>query len=169
MSEPFVQLTYASEANFSSNQRGGVETEVARILLQSRRNNPKDRLGGVLHYGNGYFFQCLEGERDKVTAAYERIATDPRHTRVQMLGMNTVQRRRFTDWSMKYVALDSDIQALLAQHNLKAFDPYAFNSEVIDQLIDLFAGASDDERYAPANPGYTKTKPSWWARLLGKG
>lgn len=168
MSEPLVQLTYASQANFTSNNQGGVETEVARILLQSRRNNPRQKLGGVLHFGNGYFFQCLEGERDVVTAAYERIAKDPRHTKVQMLGLNTLQRRRFQDWSMKYVALDSDIQALLAKHNLKAFDPYAFNEELIEKLIDLFAGAADHEDYAPANPGYAKSEPSWWARLLGK-
>lgn len=169
MSEPLVQLTYASQANFTSNKQGGVEAEVARILLQSRRNNPKQQLGGVLHFGNGYFFQCLEGERGTVTAAYERIAKDPRHTRVQMLELNTVQKRRFQDWSMKYVALDSDIQALLAKHNLKNFDPYAFNSALIEKLIDLFAGAADHEGYAPANPGYAKAKPSWWARLLGKG
>ena len=164
-----MQLTYASQATFTSHQQGGVETEVARILLQSRRNNPKQKLGGVLHFGNGYFFQCLEGERDTVNAAYERIAKDPRHTRVQMLGFNTLQKRRFKDWSMKYVALDSDIQSLLAAHKLKAFDPYLFEPELIDKLIDLFAGAADDEGYAPANPDYNKAKPSWWARLLGKG
>lgn len=168
MSEPLVQLTYASQATFSSNSQGGVETEVARILLQSRRNNPKQQLGGVLHFGNGYFFQCLEGERDTVQAAYERIAKDPRHTRVQMLGLNALQRRRFKDWSMKYVALDSDIQALLAEHRLKAFDPYRFEPALIVKLIDLFAGAADDDAYAPATPGYNRDKPSWWARLLGK-
>ena len=168
MSQPLVQLTYASQATFSSHQQGGVETEVARILLQSRRNNPKQKLGGVLHFGNGYFFQCLEGEQAAVNAAYDRIAKDPRHTGVQMLGLNIMQRRRFEDWSMKYVALESDIQALLAEHKLKEFNPYQFEPKLIVKLIDLFAGASDDDAYAPTNPSYTKARPSWWTRLLGK-
>ena len=57
-----VQLIYASRATFAPNlASGGIEKEVGRVLVQSRRNNPKKEIGGVLYYGDGCFFQCLEG------------------------------------------------------------------------------------------------------------
>jgi hypothetical protein len=55
MLEPFIHLTYASTTTFTSNVNRGIESAVARILLQSCRNNPEAGLGGVLHFREGYF------------------------------------------------------------------------------------------------------------------
>ena len=55
-----IRLIYVSRANFEpAKESGGIEPTVARILMQSRRNNPKEQIGGVLYFGDGYFFQCL--------------------------------------------------------------------------------------------------------------
>lgn len=135
MSKPLVRLTYASTATFPSDVKGGIEAEVARILLQSRKNNPKDELGGVLHYGNGYFFQCLEGPREKVNQAYQKILKDPRHKEVQVLNTISIRRRLFNEWSMKYLPLEENLSQLLKARGQSKFNPYVLNDKDIDELL----------------------------------
>ena len=44
------RMVYASRATFASSRQGsGIELEVARILMQSRRNNPRRGLAGALY------------------------------------------------------------------------------------------------------------------------
>ncbi|WMS87871.1 BLUF domain-containing protein [Pleionea litopenaei] len=102
MQNQLIRLTYASTATFKTDIKGGIESEVARILLQSRRNNSRIAVGGVLHYGDGYFFQCLEGDESAVKSTLQRISQDQRHRDVQILLNVQIQRRLFEDWSMKY-------------------------------------------------------------------
>ena len=62
-----IRLAYASRASFRpSGNASGVEPEVGRILMTSLRNNPREGIVGGLYYGDGYFFQYLEGEGDAV-------------------------------------------------------------------------------------------------------
>lgn len=135
MSQPFIRLTYASKATFASDLRGGIESEVARILLQSRRNNPKDDIGGVLHFGNGYFFQCLEGPRDKVSQVYQKLSDDSRHTNVQVLSTVSIDKRLFSDWSMKYLPLEENLSKLLKERGQNQFNPYEMDDDMIEALL----------------------------------
>lgn len=146
MSQLLTRLTYASKANFTFNKDGSIEAEVARILLQSRRNNPKDSIGGVLHYGNGYFFQCLEGERDSVNKVYEKIAKDPRHTDVQLLTMQSIDTRLFSDWSMKYLPVEEDLNTLLEQFGMASFDPYAMDEKMINAFLEVCVSGFDPSK-----------------------
>jgi hypothetical protein len=82
-----IELVYASRAAFAPVGGGGIEPEVARILAQSRRNNPRQDIGGMLFNKDGYLFQCLEGEPHDVEAVYQRIARDPRHQESGALAM----------------------------------------------------------------------------------
>lgn len=138
MSQPArVRLTYASTATFQQQRdAAGIEVNVARILMQSRQNNARDHVGGVLHFGDGYFFQCLEGERQAVNRTYARIGEDPRHRDVQLLTLDEVGEGMFSDWSMKYVAIEKNIDAVLARFGFKSFNPYRFDKRVIDSLLE---------------------------------
>ena len=143
MSE-LMQLIYASRATFApSRESAGIEPKVARILAQSRKNNPKRAIGGVLYYGDGCFFQCLEGEKSAVDLVFERIKLDPRHTAVKVLASFRVDRRTFEDWSMKYVPVERDVAELLKNHGMKEFDPYRFDAAMIDEMLVLLGGAVD--------------------------
>ena len=133
--EHIIRLTYASTATFKQNQSGGIEAEVARILVQSRNNNARAKVGGVLHYGNGYFFQCLEGETKQVNETYNRINKDPRHKDVQLLAAEKVTQRMFSDWSMKYMPIESSIKSLLKKYGHPSFDPYKFDAQFVAQLL----------------------------------
>ena len=165
-------MTYCSTATFDSReQSAGVEKEVARILMQSRRNNPKLEIGGVLHYGNGYFFQTLEGNRKHVNERYEKIATDSRHRDVELLSVKPVSERLFPDWSMKYVAVEARIRELLEANGLQRFEPYSFDEAFCERLIRCFVEQPDATREQSAQPGNrdlsSNGKRSVWKRIVG--
>lgn len=142
-----IRLAYASEATFSAQKaESGVEPHVARILLASRRNNPRDGIVGGLYYGNDRFFQYLEGDDEAVRRVYDRICADPRHRNVRTLLEEPLDQYTFTNWSMKYVPLAQDVSSLLARHGLQQFEPAAFDRELCEQMIELVRASSDDDK-----------------------
>jgi hypothetical protein len=140
-----LQVTYASRSNFPPNTSGGIEPELARILLVSRRNNPRRGLVGALYYGDGCFFQCLEGPQQAIEALLKTLATDPRHSDLKILSRRDISRRNFSAWAMKYVPLEDSVKRLLRTHQLDSFDPYRFDASMIDGMVRLLQTASDPE------------------------
>lgn len=138
MSE-LMRVTYVSRSTFKPfGSQSGIEPNVARILSQSRRNNMHRNLVGVLYYGNGCFFQCLEGNSDDIDQLLESLRRDPRHRDLEILSRESIDYLSFMDWNMKYVSVDQKVQDLLKQHNMNRFDPYQFSPEMIKQLVDVF-------------------------------
>jgi len=146
-----IELVYVSRAAFTPAGGGGIEPEVARILAQSRRNNPRHNVGGVLCYLDGYFVQCLEGEADEVETVYRRIASDPRHQDVRILSRRPVTRRRFRAWSMKYAVADENLRRLLQQHGIRRFNPDMLGNELTRSVISLLQGSSDPSTPIPVS------------------
>ena len=102
-----IQITYASRSTFAAAAgHRNIESNVARILAKARANNRRDGLAGVLYFGNGYFFQCLEGKAGAVEALLARLLADPRHAGLQVLTRKRITERTFEDWSMKYVPVE---------------------------------------------------------------
>lgn len=142
-----VRLAYASKATFKEQPvEQGVEPNVARILMTSRRNNAKQQIVGGLYYGDGHFFQYLEGEEQAVNALYERIARDDRHRSVATLVQEPLAERTFSNWSMKYVPLSSDVRRLLERHGMSSFQPLDFHKELCEEMIDLIRRSSEQGR-----------------------
>lgn len=149
-----VQLVYASRATFQPMQvRSGVDRGMARILMQSRRNNPKRELGGVLYYDEGYFFQCLEGESHTVEEVFSRIKVDPRHRDLKILVHRTIPQRTFASWLMKYVPTHEQVNQFLKEKGLTEFDPYHFDNAMIEQIIAILSKAEDPTGGAKHVPG----------------
>ena len=69
-----VRLLYASRAADQLGQEG-----LSAILKQSKCNNPKLGITGVLCFSDHTFMQVLEGGREAVSRLYNRIVGDPRH------------------------------------------------------------------------------------------
>lgn len=91
-----LQLVYISTA-----REAVPAAELQRILATSRRNNARDRISGLLFFDGMRFLQALEGEPEKVVAAYERIRADKRHMGLVVLSRREVETREFGDWSME--------------------------------------------------------------------
>ncbi len=122
---------------------GAVHSDIGRILMQSRKNNPKQKIGGVLYFSNNCFFQCLEGEEDLVNELYQKISTDPRHENLKRILVKDISKRQFGDWSMKYVALKDNVTGLLEKKGMSVFDPYVFDENMVDEMLSLFITGVD--------------------------
>ncbi|MBN8430947.1 BLUF domain-containing protein [Microbulbifer salipaludis] len=163
MSE-LIRLVYASRAAFEpAPVQQGVEPSVGRILMQSRKNNTEANIGGVLYFGDGYFFQALEGDRVAVNRTYQRITADSRHSEVTILSLKTVPKRLFADWSMKYVPAEEAVRQFIRARGYQRFEPLKFQEEEAEALVALFQQQGD----VGGQVQKTGFGPLWLRRLFG--
>lgn len=131
-----IRIVYISRSTFMPSSVGSdIEPNVARILAKSRINNRKNGLVGVLYFGDGCFFQCLEGESSTIDTLYAKLQLDPRHKDLKLLSRKSINKLSFIDWAMKYVPLESQMKQLLKQHGYQSFDPYKFDAEMVRQVM----------------------------------
>ncbi|MFD0725913.1 BLUF domain-containing protein [Lysobacter brunescens] len=153
-----VQIVYVSRSTFTTMPAElGIEPSVARILAQSRVNNARRGLVGALYFGDGCFFQCLEGRAADVDRLYAALLRDPRHTDLKLLSRRSIDRTRFSAWTMKYVPLDAEMKALLHDIGQQAFDPYRFDADTVARVLDMLTRGSDIE--SPAAPPAATPQP----------
>ncbi|MBC7757050.1 MAG: BLUF domain-containing protein [Bdellovibrio sp.] len=139
-----IQLIYISRSTFAPAELSNIiEPNVARILLKSRVNNKKNGLVGVLYFGDGCFFQCLEGTAESVDQLYETLLNDTRHKDLKILSRKSIDALSFSDWSMKHVQLEDGMIKLLKSQGLKTFDPYNFNAEMTKNALELLHSTKD--------------------------
>jgi hypothetical protein len=89
-----IRIVYYSERN------EGVGIDMKRLIDACERNNARDGIGGFLHYNGTYFLQVLEGPRDLVRACYTRILADRTHRNMVLIGADTIETRKFHDWTL---------------------------------------------------------------------
>jgi len=171
-----IRLVYASHASFSvGNDR--IDPRLGRILTQSRNNNSRREIGGVLYLGDGYFLQCLEGEAAAVDGLYQRICEDSRHHNQVILSRIAIEKRLFSNWSMKYIPAEKSVRSFLQARGYQAFNPFELKATDIEQLVQFFhelqvsgndAGADDEKETAVKQPAVQQPLwRRWLARLTG--
>ena len=139
-----IQMIYISRSTFAPTElKNGIEPNVARILLKSRTNNKKNGLVGVLYFGNGCFFQCLEGAAEAVDKLYETLLKDTRHKDLKVLSRKPIDALSFSSWNMKHVPLEDEMTKLLKSQGLKTFNPYNFNAEMTKNAMELLHASND--------------------------
>ncbi|MDP2269556.1 MAG: BLUF domain-containing protein [Archangium sp.] len=79
--------------------------QLAAVLKQSRVNNKKWGITGVLLVRNGQFIQALEGEEAAVRKLAATIQQDPRHDTFKVLYEGPIEQRHFPDWAMGFCEL----------------------------------------------------------------
>jgi Sensors of blue-light using FAD len=138
-----VQLIYVSRSTFATSENfKGIEPNVGRILLKSRINNKSKNITGVMYFGDGCFFQCLEGDVDAVDTLFESLKNDPRHSDVQLLSRNAISERSFAGWEMKFVPLEEPMTRLLQSRGYKSFDPFRFDGEMVKSVLAFLGSAT---------------------------
>jgi hypothetical protein len=93
-----VTLSYVSKALIHED-----DPALNDILATAQRRNAAADVTGALYFDGSLFFQVLEGPDEAVQEIYAAIRRDPRHKEVRLLKLQDLLRRRFTDWSMKFV------------------------------------------------------------------
>lgn len=143
--DQLIRMTYVSKATFTllSGQKEGYNRNIINILTTSRRQNRKNKLVGALYFGNGYFFQCLEGAKQHIDALYAKLEKDERHTELKVLSLEPIEKFAFSSWEMKYAAIDQDVPSFLKSYGLDKFDPYHFTPDMTAELIHILQSASE--------------------------
>ena len=106
------------------------------IAETSIKNNRINDITGILCYGNGYFFQYVEGTEQSLTNLKNQLLMDDRHKDLQILEFSEIKARRFQNWSLRSVVLE---QWLFKDPNLKAllpFKPYAWGEGDSNTFLD---------------------------------
>lgn len=112
---------------------------VSEVLAASERRNRADGLTGILVSHDGVFLQALEGRRAAVSRVLLRIATDPRHTDMEMIEFAAAPSRLFADWSMAHVALTPDLAPVMRGLPGGALRPETLTGET---ALELLTGAA---------------------------
>lgn len=139
-----LQIIYISRSTFESPELvNKIEPNVARILAKSRVNNRKNGLVGVLYFGDGVFFQCLEGEEEAVITLLAKLEVDRRHKDLKVISKKYINQLTFGDWQMKFAPLNEQITLFLKENGFQSFDPYLFSGEIINKFLKLLFNAYD--------------------------
>lgn len=100
------QLAYISTFGLSV-----TAADIEAILNTARARNRADEITGILIADGIRFLQVLEGDRQKVEAAFARIGKDPRHFGVYQLLGREVDHRDFGEWEMAYREVNNSTDA----------------------------------------------------------
>jgi hypothetical protein len=131
-----VRLTYYSR-NRLDRSGGPIHDRIHDILIESVANNRRDDITGALIHDDKWFAQSLEGPETMVSATFERILRDPRHSDVRLIKMQAVATRRFAAWWMACVPRSDDNADLFRHHcESECFDPRLVRADRLGDLIE---------------------------------
>lgn len=126
------QFCYASQTTSS---KANLLDDLTTILSQARNFNHRHCITGALYFADGYFFQCLEGEKNVLNALFNKLTMDKRHHRIHVFEMREIEHRCFENWDMKYISKRDSIHALCQSFGFDAFKPHDFNQDHVDALL----------------------------------
>jgi hypothetical protein len=110
---------------------------VDSILEQSRKNNPRQGITGMLCFFDDIFVQVLEGGRDEVCELFNAIVRDDRHRNVRILTYEEISERRFGSWTMGQVNIATVNPSLLLKYSEKAvLNPFSCSGHATMALLD---------------------------------
>lgn len=79
------------------------EAAVDELAEHSAIRNREQGIVGALSYNGVNFGQILEGPATTVKALYQRIAEDPRHTGLIVVGEKEIEKPHYKGWHMKRI------------------------------------------------------------------
>ena len=136
----FYSLAYESQASVPL-----TAPDLLDLLEQSRENNARSGVTGILLYRHGTFLQVLEGPHAAVDALYATIAHDPRHRDVSTVLVEDRVERRFPDWTMGFADVAGELSDVDGFNDVLTTvqGPDGQESEKFLELLALFA--TDDD------------------------
>jgi len=126
-----VRCLYASRV-----AKGTAASALRSILEDSRTNNVKHGVTGVLISAGDCFIQVLEGGRTQVSETYNIITQDKRHKDITLLHFEEINQRGFEGWTMGEVSLDQANPALILKYSATMkFDPFIMSGSAVLALL----------------------------------
>lgn len=134
-----VRCLYASRISKSV-----TPSALDEILEQSRKNNPRQGITGLLCHTHDIFVQVVEGGRGPISDLLRSIYHDDRHQDMTILSFEEVTERRFGNWTMGRVNFESiNATVLLKYSETVELDPFNCSSQaMMSLLMELIASGS---------------------------
>ena len=128
------QFIYISRVTSIGLSGASTLNDIAEVSIA---HNKAENISGILCYGNGYFFQYIEGSEQALTNLKNRILKDNRHKDIQTLAFSAITERRFTGWSLRSIILE---RWMLKDSKVKEFvlGISTINSSFLDTAIDEY-------------------------------
>ena len=101
--EPLYQLVYISRITSTGMSGSSTLNDIAETSI---KNNQMKGITGIVCYGNGYFFQYVEGSEQALTNLKNTLLMDDRHKDMQLLDFSEIDVRRFSSWSLRSIVLE---------------------------------------------------------------
>lgn len=136
------QLCYVSS---TTARHPEIFDDLRNIITEARHFNYQHQITGVLCYANYYFFQCLEGTLADLDLVTTLIKQDPRHYDLVFSETKRIVQRDFSDWSMKFVGKQSEIQHVLNSYGYEDFGQLKFESEALEEILLNLRSAQAEE------------------------
>lgn len=97
-------LTYVSRMTLKA---GVTPRTLSDIMTVAQRENSAHQITGFLCFGNGYFFQYIEGEKLAIEQLFGNIQRDGRNRDVTLKSKGMIEQRLFQDWQMLMVNINN--------------------------------------------------------------
>ena len=131
------QFVYVSRITSTGLSGASTLNDIAEFSI---KNNKSDNITGVLCYGNGYFFQCVEGTEQVLTNLKNRLLLDDRHKDIQTLEFSAISERGFTGWSLRSIILERWMVNDPKAKALMPFKPYNWAPNEWKQFLKILKG-----------------------------
>lgn len=125
------QIVYLSSATYKL-----TKDQLIDLLEQSRENNQKDGITGILLYQGGNILQVLEGEAEDVERLLRRVRRDDRHSGFIKVLDREIEERFFPEWSMGFRDLEAGELDDAEQETLEGFSDYLNTGLAAEHLED---------------------------------
>ena len=97
-------LTYVSRMTLKA---GVTPRTLSDIMTVAQRENLAHQITGFWCFGNGYFFQYIEGEKSAIEQLFGNIQRDGRNRDVTLKSKGVIEQRLFQDWQMLMVNINN--------------------------------------------------------------
>ncbi len=140
MAEQLQVLLYVSES-----ARAVAADAAQEIARESRTNNGRDGITGLLAFDGAAFTQYLEGPPAAIEGLLARLREDDRHRDMEVLHLGEHRDRRFPGWRLGYLRLDLQefgIPSLRGKRGAAAMEAFSFILPALDVHMEEPSGNS---------------------------
>ena len=131
------QFIYISRVTSIGLSGASTLNDIAEVSIA---HNKAENISGILCYGNGYFFQYIEGSEQALTNLKSRILKDNRHKDIQTLAFSAITERRFTGWSLRSIILERWMLKDPKVKEFLPFKPYEWASNDWVKFLEILQG-----------------------------
>jgi len=139
------QLVYTSRITSTGLSSPSTLNDISETAINS---NYANNITGILCYGNGYFFQCVEGSEQALTNLKNRLLVDDRHKDLEILDFSEITERRFGSWSLRSITLERWMTKDPKLKKLMPFKPQTWNTSEWEKFLDILQGYYEEQSKA---------------------